>query len=113
MILCGSPLSAAETSLAEALKEMEIRDVLLEELDECLRVMSTSACVKTYQEQCADVFTPAEENIAAAMALEEADATSPPGGSSIWRVVDYATLSYTREEFPATVPAGADFTTGE
>lgn len=113
IILSGCPLSAAETSLDETLKEMEMRDVLLEELDECLRVMATSACVKTYEQQCADAFTSDEQNIPGVMKLDEADDPSPFGVTSIWQAVDYGTLSYTRDAFPAAVSAGVYFMTGE
>jgi hypothetical protein len=113
VVLSGSPPSAAESSLDETLKEMEMRDLLLEELDECLRVMETSACVKTYEERCADAFTSDEENIAGTAKLDEADATSPLGGTPVWRLVDYPKLSYTREAFPAATAVETGFTTGE
>ena len=73
VVLGGSPLYAAETSLEETLQEMEMRDVQLEQLDESLRDMTTSACVKTYEQQCADAFATAEESSAGVMQLESDD----------------------------------------
>jgi hypothetical protein len=91
---------------------MEMREVLLEELDDCLRAMTTSACVKTYQQKCDDLFSKDEELIAGAM---EVDAENDPhvDGTPIWHLKNFRELSYTQDAFPSKFPDAAFLLTGE
>jgi hypothetical protein len=109
----GNSANAAAPSIDQTLGDMEIRDVLLEELEGCLEVMTTSACVKTYEEKCADFFSTDEDLMAGSMELDTEGESHPPGNTFIWRADQYEALSYTDDEFPSNFSDQVDLLTRE
>ena len=107
------PVCADWSTIDATLKDLETRDVLLGELDDCLRFMATSECVKTYQQQCDDLFSNEEELNAGAMPLEDENAPPLLGGTPVWHLKNYRNLSYTQDEFPSNFPDAASLLTGE
>jgi len=95
----SNPAYTADVSLTDMIDDMEMRDVLLGELDECLKVMTTSLCVKTYKDKSSDVFNN-EDTPTEVKELAFVGNPSSLSGAYIWQAVNYGTLSYTSEEFP-------------
>ena len=100
IFVIGYPVDAAESSIEEMIGDMEMRDVLLEELGECLKVMTTSLYVKTYEEKSSDLFPTDEDTISEAKELAFVGDPSSLNGMFVWQSMNYGTLSYSREEFP-------------
>lgn len=110
---CGNSAYAAEQTIVDILDDMEMRDVLLEELEGCLEVMTTSACVTTYHEKSADVYSTDEDLIVGSMELDAEGESHPFGNTYIWQADQFGVLSYTDDEFPSSFSDQVDLLTRE
>lgn len=109
----GNSAYAAEQTIVDLLNDMEMRDVLLQELEGCLETMTTSACVTTYHEKSADVFSTDEELMAGSMELDADGESHHLGNTFIWQANQYEPLSYTDAEFPSNFSDQVDLLTRE